>query len=58
MGQITYRAIGGVQGRKDVPIVVSDGTADGPGIARYDIRPLGTTVPPTPTTSSRRSDAP
>ncbi|GAA4058091.1 Ig-like domain-containing protein [Microbacterium laevaniformans] len=46
-GQITYRAIGGVQGRKDVPIVVSDGTADGPGIARYDIRPLGTTVPVT-----------
>ncbi len=46
-GQITYRAIGGVQGRKDVPIVVSDGTADGPGVARYDIRPLGTTVPVT-----------
>lgn len=44
-GQITYRAIGGVQGRKDVPIVVSDGTDDGPGIARYDIRPLGSTVP-------------
>lgn len=44
-GQITYRAIGGVQGRKDVPIVVSDGTAEGSGIARYDIRPLGTTVP-------------
>ncbi|MBF4562743.1 tandem-95 repeat protein [Microbacterium sp. VKM Ac-2870] len=44
-GQITYRAIGGVQGRKDVPIVISDGSADGPGVARYDIRPLGTTVP-------------
>ncbi|WP_336632386.1 MULTISPECIES: Ig-like domain-containing protein [unclassified Microbacterium] len=44
-GQITYRAIGGVQGRKDVPIIVSDGTDPGAGIARYDIRPLGTTVP-------------
>ncbi|WP_431803708.1 Ig-like domain-containing protein [Microbacterium sp. bgisy203] len=44
-GQITYRAIGGVQGRKDVPITVSDGTDDGAGVARYDIVPLGTTVP-------------
>ncbi|WP_345047847.1 Ig-like domain-containing protein [Microbacterium invictum] len=44
-GQITYRAIGGMQGRKDVPIVMSDGTDDGAGIARYDIRPLGSTVP-------------
>ncbi|MFT3798004.1 Ig-like domain-containing protein [Microbacterium sp.] len=44
-GQITYRAIGGVQGRKDVPIIVSDGTAQGAGVARYDIRPLGTTAP-------------
>ncbi|MFS0866163.1 Ig-like domain-containing protein [Microbacterium sp. 179-B 1A2 NHS] len=46
-GQITYRAIGGVQGRKDVPIAVSDGTERGAGIARYDIRPLGTTLPVT-----------
>ncbi len=46
-GQITYRAIGGLQGRKDVPIIVSDGSDDGngAGIARYDIRPLGTTLP-------------
>ncbi len=44
-GQITYRAIGGTQGRKDVPIAVSDGTERGAGVARYDIRPLGTTVP-------------
>lgn len=44
-GQITYRAIGGTQGRKDVPVIVSDGTDDGTGIARYDIRPLGTTLP-------------
>ena len=46
-GQITYRAIGGMQGRKDVPVTVSDGTKDAGGIARYDIRPLGTTVPVT-----------
>lgn len=46
-GQITYRAIGGVQGRKDVPITVSDGNEDGAGVARYDIRPLGTTLPVT-----------
>lgn len=46
-GQITYRAIGGTQGRKDVPILVSDGSADGPGVSRYDIRPLGTTLPVT-----------
>ncbi|PZU44357.1 MAG: hypothetical protein DI566_12365 [Microbacterium sp.] len=46
-GQITYRAIGGVQGRKDMPITVSDGSERGAGVARYDIRPLGTTVPVT-----------
>ena len=46
-GQITYRAIGGIQGRKDVPVVVSDGDLPGEGVARYDIRPLGTTVPVT-----------
>lgn len=50
-GQITYRAIGGLQGRKDVPVIVSDGANDGngngAGIARYDIRPLGTTLPVT-----------
>ncbi|EZP27493.1 Ig-like domain-containing protein [Microbacterium oleivorans] len=46
-GQITYRAIGGTQGRKDVPVAVSDGTETGQGVARYDIRPLGTTLPVT-----------
>lgn len=50
-GQITYRAIGGLQGRKDVPVLVSDGSTEGngtgTGIARYDIRPLGTTLPVT-----------
>ncbi|WP_425839629.1 Ig-like domain-containing protein [Microbacterium sp. PA5] len=44
-GQITYRAIGGVQGRKEVPVSVSDGTDTGTGVAVYDIRPLGTTQP-------------
>lgn len=46
-GQITFRAIGGTQGRVDVPIVVSDGSEPGAGIARYEVRPLGTTVPVT-----------
>ncbi len=46
-GQITYRAIGGVQGRKEVPISVSDGAERGTGVAVYDIRPLGTTQPVT-----------
>jgi hypothetical protein len=46
-GQITYRAIGGVQGRKEVPISVSDGIDRGAGVAVYDIRPLGTTQPVT-----------
>lgn len=46
-GQITFRAIGGVQGRTDVPITVSDGTATGSGIARYDIRALGSAPPVT-----------
>lgn len=46
-GQITYRAIGGVQGRKEVPISISDGTDRGTGVAVFDIRPLGTTQPVT-----------
>ncbi len=46
-GQITYRAIGGMQGRKDVPVVVSDGSDPTTGVARIDIRPLGTTIPVT-----------
>lgn len=46
-GQITYRAIGGVQGRKEMPISVSDGTDVGAGVAVFDIRPLGTTQPVT-----------
>ena len=46
-GQITYRAIGGVQGRKEMPIVVSDGSERTTGVAVYDIRPLGSTIPVT-----------
>ncbi|TXK09384.1 Ig-like domain-containing protein [Microbacterium hatanonis] len=46
-GRISYRAIGGAQGRKDVPIVVSDGTDVGEGVLRVDIRPPGSTVPVT-----------
>lgn len=46
-GQITYRAIGGTQGRIDVPISVSDGSESATGVARFDIRPLGTTLPVT-----------
>ncbi|MET0448168.1 MAG: Ig-like domain-containing protein, partial [Aeromicrobium sp.] len=46
-GRITYRAIGGQQGRKDVPIVVSDGTKVAEGIVRFDVRPAGSTVPVT-----------
>ncbi|MFG6402260.1 Ig-like domain-containing protein [Microbacterium sp. P04] len=46
-GRISYRAIGGAQGRKDVPIVVSDGTDISDGVLRVDIRPPGSTVPVT-----------
>ena len=44
-GQITYRATSGIQGRKDVEIVVSDGTKDAVGLVRVDVRPVGSTVP-------------
>ena len=46
-GRITYRAISGSQGRKDIPIVVSDGTESASGTVRFDIRPVGSTVPVT-----------
>ena len=44
-GQITYRATSGVQGRKDIEIIVSDGTKDAVGLVRVDVRPVGSTVP-------------
>lgn len=46
-GRITYRAVGGTQGRKDVEIVVSDGSEAATGIVRFDVRPLGSTDPVT-----------
>ncbi len=46
-GRITYRAIGGTQGRKEVPIIVSDGSDIAEGIIRFDVRPQGSTVPVT-----------
>ncbi|WP_214467963.1 Ig-like domain-containing protein [Microbacterium flavescens] len=46
-GRITYRAVGGTQGRKDVPITVSDGTEEAAGIVRFDVRPVGSTDPVT-----------
>ncbi|KAA9106450.1 Ig-like domain-containing protein [Microbacterium rhizomatis] len=46
-GRITYRAIGGTQGRKDVAIIVSDGDEVTEGVVRFDVRPVGSTVPVT-----------
>nr|BFF09423.1 hypothetical protein GCM10025699_07260 [Microbacterium flavescens] len=39
--------MGGTQGRKDVPITVSDGTEEAAGIVRFDVRPVGSTDPVT-----------
>lgn len=46
-GRITYRAVGGTQGRKDVAIVVSDGNEIANGLVRFDVRPVGSTDPVT-----------
>lgn len=46
-GRITYRAVGGSQGRKDVEITVSDGSDVTVGTVRFDVRPAGSTVPVT-----------
>jgi len=46
-GRITFRAVGGTQGRKEVPVVVSDGTDDGAGTVRFDVKPIGSTIPVT-----------
>ena len=46
-GQITFRATSQVQGRKEIAIVVSDGTADAEGVLRVDVRPIGSTKPVT-----------
>lgn len=46
-GRITYRAVGGTQGRKDVEILVSDGDEVATGTIRFDVRPVGSTDPVT-----------
>lgn len=46
-GRITYRAVGGTQGRKDVAITVSDGTDVAVGTVRFDVRPVGSIDPVT-----------
>ncbi len=46
-GRITYRAFGGTQGRKEAAIIVSDGTDEAAGVVRFDVRPVGSTVPVT-----------
>jgi hypothetical protein len=46
-GRLTFRAVGGTQGRKDVDVVVSDGTDDTTGTVRFDVKPIGSTVPVT-----------
>ncbi|KAF2415203.1 hypothetical protein B1729_00645 [Microbacterium sp. B35-04] len=46
-GRITYRAVGGTQGRKDVEISVSDGTDVTVGSIRFDVRPVGSIDPVT-----------
>ena len=46
-GRITYRAVGGTQGRKDVAISVSDGNEPAAGLVRFDVRPVGSTDPVT-----------
>ncbi|MFK4835443.1 Ig-like domain-containing protein [Microbacterium sp. ZW T2_14] len=46
-GRITYRAVGGTQGRKDVEITVSDGSDVTVGAVRFDVRPVGSIDPVT-----------
>ncbi|WP_344779348.1 Ig-like domain-containing protein [Microbacterium kribbense] len=44
-GRLTYRAVSGTLGRKDITIVVSDGTKATTGTLRLDVRPRGATDP-------------
>ncbi|MGF3057491.1 Ig-like domain-containing protein [Microbacterium sp. YY-01] len=47
-GQITYRAVASLQGRKDIDITVGDGQgAVAAGTLRLDVRPPGSTLPKT-----------
>ncbi|MFD5224362.1 Ig-like domain-containing protein [Microbacterium sp. NPDC058342] len=47
-GQITYRAVASLPGRKDVQVTVSDGLGEtATGVIRLDVQQAGTTVPKT-----------
>lgn len=47
-GQMTYRAVASLQGRKDVRITVADGQGElATGTLRLDVRPEGSTLPKT-----------
>ncbi|MGR7917264.1 Ig-like domain-containing protein [Microbacterium sp. MAHUQ-60] len=47
-GQITYRAVGSLQGRKEIEVVVSDALGEAAsGRILLDVKPPGTTVPVT-----------
>ncbi len=47
-GQVTYRAVASLQGRKDVQIIVADGLGEtATGTLRLDVRPAGSTLPKT-----------
>lgn len=47
-GQITYRALGSLQGRKEIEIAVSDSLGEvAHGTILLDVKPAGTTVPVT-----------
>ena len=44
-GELTFRAVGSVQGRRTVTVTVSDGTDDTTGTVEFDVRPVGSTKP-------------
>ncbi|PRB10323.1 hypothetical protein CQ047_07560 [Microbacterium sp. MYb72] len=47
-GQVTYRAVASMQGRKDIQIRVADGLGEtSTGVLRLDVRPAGSTLPKT-----------
>lgn len=46
-GTLTYRAISGALGRRDVPITVSDGSKPTTGVLHIDVRPAGSLMPVT-----------
>lgn len=53
-GTITFSAVGGGQGNRDVHVVVSDGTTDSTGTIHVLVRPKGS-VPPTATSDLART---